>query len=192
MMRTPFFFLALITLLPPYGSVAEARVPEYLLNPQQVYLVPLGYEDLTDLRRHANLGQLPRCCSAGSLEPMAQQLRARLAQHGNDPRTLALLGQVELEQRLTIQASQRFEQALALDGQQIEALIGLAQLALAQGRKGDYQRYHFLIERHPGLEWPHLAYLAKAQLRLGHTSDAQRLVQQAERKWQRAASPQPK
>ncbi|MBY6185436.1 hypothetical protein KUV89_02105 [Marinobacter hydrocarbonoclasticus] len=158
-------------------TAAEAPIDE-----QQVYQAALGWPDPQSILHSAMHIDARPCCLAANLSPLAKQLRLDLAERGDNPKTLALLGQLELEQHLTQLARHRFNRALEMDAHQLEALTGLAQLALAEGAQQEYQRYRFLVERHPSLTWFHLAFLAKAQLRHGEVDAAERLIELAARK----------
>ncbi|MBY5920491.1 tetratricopeptide repeat protein [Ferrimonas balearica] len=154
-------------------------MPHFLFDMQHAYLSALGTPDLDTMRNWISHNESVHCCQAQSLDPLASQLEAILVEQGPDALTLALLGQIELERHSNGQARVLFAEALEMDRSQLEALTGLAQLALAEGQHQEYQKYRFLIERHPALRWFHLAFLARAQHQLGNQETAIRLIEQA-------------
>lgn len=184
-MWIPFSFL-LLALLVFSPARAEIRPPNDQLALQDAYLVILGASDVAALRQGFLQSDNLPCCRHDALSPLAERLTARLSELGPEPFTLALLGQIELEWQLPHQAKARFTKALALDQAQLEALTGMAQIALYEGQSRQYQKYRFLIDRHPELRWFHLAFLAKTQHQLGNEPAATQLLESALRKPYRA------
>ncbi|MBY5991533.1 tetratricopeptide repeat protein [Ferrimonas balearica] len=161
---------------------------------QELYRFALGIPDATALMAIDTLtpypspslppfGSLSRpCCRPDELHGWVKALESRENSKSVDAQHLAVLGQLQLELHHDEQAKQAFDRALGMDTQQLEALTGLAQLALHQGNEQAYQKYKFRIERHPELDWQHLAFLAKKLYQLGRTQEAENLLLQARRR----------